>query len=192
MSEQGYWRPVTIWCDGGNQDFGTCARTAIGNRHVTVTTFNGNPEVMPPGEIEYGYAVETGWTPLDPTTDHGEQLVHVLREWTEKGWPGDPSMKPLWWGEVSKEQIADTIREYAGCYAWALLPKLNDEWDFSDDSLRPDITGTGAHAVEIVGADDRGLFIVTWGRVVQVSRAWWGRYGHAQFAYLHPAWRRPA
>lgn len=194
MSEVGYWRPVTEWCLGENDTFGTCAFAAIGNLHCVVTTANGRPEVMSDGEIERMDNRVTGFNPRDRKTDRGAHLKAVLDYWMSNGWAGDPTLKPLWYSDVAKRDIPETIRVYGGAYAWCLLPKdVTGEPDFSDYALRVPGPGDDAHAVLIVGADDEGsLWLVTWKRVVEVSVAWWERYGQEQFAVLHPAWQRPA
>lgn len=192
MSEVGYWRPVTEWCLGENDTFGTCAFAAIGNLHCIVTTANGVPEIMSDGEIEAMDHAVTGFDPMDPATDKGAQLKAVLDYWTNNGWVGDPTLKPVWYGDCSKHDIAEDIRLYGGVYAWCMLPKRGDDWDFSDGALEASVPGTGAHAVLIVGADAGSLWIVTWARVVEISAMWWQTYGQESYAVLHPAWVRPA
>ena len=191
MSEVGYWRLVTQWCLGENDTFGTCAFAAIGNLHCVVTTANGVPEVMSDGEIEAMDHSVTGFDPTDPATDKGAQLKAVLDYWMNNGWTGDPTMKPLWYGDIPKRDIPAMIKEYGGVYAWCLLPMRDDEPDLSDGALQANTPGTAAHAVLIVGAADGVFWIATWGEVREISVAWWDRYGREQYAVLHPAWKRP-
>lgn len=192
----GWFDLVQEWCNGGNDKFGTCAFAAIGNLHCVVTATNGAPEVFSDGEIEKMYHDVAGFSPTDASTDHGAQLLDVLKYWCENGWAGDPTLKPLGYCVVdNKDDIPETIHQFAGVYAWCLLPMFDfgsgDEPDLSDVSLGWNVEGTVPHAVFIAGAQGPWLWIVTWGRLVLITKKWWERYGRDCYGVLHPAWTHP-
>lgn len=188
MSALGYWRVVKEWSLGGNDKYGDCAFVGLANLHDLVTAVNGAPEVMSDAEAEHFYSVEAGFKPGDASTDHGETLVKVLQYWSDYGWPGDPELKPKEWHQISFEQIGNTVDRYGAVYAWFMLPSLDDEWDLSDDAVAKSVLGTGAHCMLVVGdAPDRS-WVVTWGRVREVSAAWMAAYWRGGFAVQHPQW----
>lgn len=192
--EVGWWRQVEEWANGGNDKFGTCAETALANFHDLVTTLNGAAEVMTDGEVEYVYGQVTGFTPIDASTDKGTVLLAMLEYWWQNGWPGDPTMKPLGWTELRKDQIRDGVWSFGAVYAWVMLPVDDgDEPDFDDrgNEMTPE-QGKHPHAVLAVGASDTTVTLVTWGRPVVVSRRWWDTYSQESFGVLHPAWKHPA
>lgn len=186
--EAGYWRQVSRWVMGGNDDpnVGDCAFAAIANLHTLVTTVVGDAQVMPDGEVEYAYSQIAGWLPGRPETNHGARLLDVLQYWSAHGWPGDPLLKPVGWAPIAADQIHQAVHSLGAVYAWCLLPMVDEEWSFEDAALGA--TGEGAHAVLIVGSTPGRLYLVTWAKVVGVSRAWWERFGRDCYAVLHPAW----
>ena len=189
----GWWERVSEWCMGGNDRFGTCAFAALGNLHALVTALAGRPEVMPEAEIEMFDGTLTGFRPDRAETDHGARIRDVLDYWAENGWPGDPTMKPLGWCRLEPEELALGVYLFGGIYTWLMLPRAEDRsWDWTDAALARSEPGVGAHAVLIVGATADRRWLVSWGQIIQVSAAWWTRYGSDEvYGILHPAWKHP-
>lgn len=199
QGEVGYWRPVTNWCMGANDHFVTCSWAGVGNLHVVVTTVNGSPEIMTDGEIEAMANRMSGFIESVPSTQHGAVLVDVLKSWSQFGWAGDPTMKPLYWDPITHAQIRETIDDLGGVYAWCALPvdttappEDGIEYDFSDRAVETNAEGVYAHAVFLCGQAPGTIWLVTWAGVKQVSEAWWNRFGRDCYAVAHPAWwKRP-
>ena len=189
-TEIGYWRPVTEWCLGANDTLPTCFLAMVGNHHVIVTTANGSAEVMSDGEIEYA---DEAMTKVPPGTYAGDSVVAMLTYWAAHGWPCDPMLKPVAWRPIEQGEIRETISDAAAAYAWFMLPKGPDgQWDFSDDAVKSDAPGVGAHAMLIVGSQPDGSWmVVTWATLKNVSDAWLKAYGRGYFQVIHPAWRNP-
>lgn len=188
----GYWQRVPEWSLGGNDKFGDCAFVALCNYIDLLTAVNGDPQLVPEAEAEHFYSVEAGFSPLNSATDKGETLVKILEYWTANGWPGDPTLVPAGWCQIEAAQIHQAVWGLGAVYAWVMLPPSGDEgWDFSDAAPTAGIAGTGAHAVLVVGSDADSLWIVTWAKVVKVSRAWWAAYGQQCYAIRLPGWVVP-
>lgn len=189
----GYWKDVSNWCLGENDTFGTCAFAMCGNHDCVVSTFNDESEVMSDGEIEAMDHAVTGFMPTDPKSDHGTAVTTLLQYWHTNGWTGDPTFKPVTWFQVTSDQISDTIKNYASCYAWYILPKTPDgsNYDFSDDAVINNAPGVAPHAMLIVGAQPGYYNVITWGEVKVVSEAWIMKYGQEYFAVQHPNWKIP-
>lgn len=185
----GYWEAVKEWCLGENDTFGTCAFAAIGNLHAVVTADSGEPEVMSDGEIELMDHDVTGFMPTDRSSDHGAALEAVLRYWDDHGWAGDPTLRPTGWCPIAPDQLHQVVHSLGGVYAWAMLPLVDGQWDFSDLALNRGVDGSGAHAFFICGSSPETLWIVTWGELRQISVTWARRYLKGMFAVRHPMWR---
>lgn len=190
----GYWQRVAPdgWSMGGNDRVGDCTYVTLENQDDLVTSVNGNPEVMMEAEAERFYTVERGFQPGDKATDVGEVLSKVIDYWATQGWPGDPAFKAKGWCALDPSEIHQAIHSLGCAPAWCMLPQGDDDWDFSDLSLRRNTPGTGAHAVLLVESGPTMLRLVTWARVVPVSLAWWRTYGRDAYGVAHPAWRVPA
>jgi hypothetical protein len=190
--EVGYWRPVVDWCLGANDHFGTCFLAMVGNHHVIVTTANGAAEVMTDGEIERADSVMTGFVASDPLTNRGLSVEEMLTDWARDGWPGDPTLKPVFWRPIEYADVPTTIDQLAAAYTWVMLPKdVNGDYDFSDDAVARGAVGVAPHAMLAIGAEPGFCQVVTWATLKTVSDAWFARFGRGYFAVRHPAWGRP-
>jgi hypothetical protein len=69
---------------------------------------------------------------------------------------------------------------FGGLYVGLQLPlrAVEEEvWDWAGRLDGPDAPGSwGGHAVDVVGYDESGLTVVTWGALKRLTWAFWGRY----------------
>jgi hypothetical protein len=186
----GYDRPDIQYSLGGNDKFGDCAFCSPANHVDLVKAAGGNPQQVMEAEIERFYAIETGWTPTDPSTDKGAILANVLQDFTDNGWPTDPEYKPLGLYSVKASQISTAVHLFGACEGWIMLPSDGDGgYDFTDAAFgRP---GQFAHAILIVGADESGYDLITWARRQRISRAWWTAFGRDAYSLHLPDWKTP-
>lgn len=154
------------WIEGGNTEpsCGDCLVVAFANFTLKRLGIR-----MSLGEIQYAYSKWTGWSPLDPSTNHGTNVLSGLTYWRDQGFPADCLDRIAGFDEISVDQIQATVARDGGCVIWVMLPLVDDDWDFADDALGT--PGTGAHAMFVTDADD-GLIVVTWGEERRVSWAW--------------------
>lgn len=173
---------------GGNDRYNDCVWPSLANLHDTVTAVNGHPEVMSEAECEYFYARETGFTPLDKSTDKGAVQRRVIEDWCAHGWPGDDTLKPLGWCDVRPDEIPVAIHMLGGVPFWMMLPLLRPGvYDFQST----DLPGEYAHAAFFSGATWNTLSFVTWASEVTVTMEWARKYVKEAFGVLHPAWHIP-
>lgn len=170
---------MAIWAEidwsqtiGGNDKFGDCAFVSLAN----LTDILKTPQVVMDAEIERFYALETGWTPLDPLTDKGAILEAVIKDWCINGWPTDPVWKPTGYETFAPANIAAALDKYVACPCILMLPENED---FTDASLG--LPGTMGHAVLVVQASDTEVRFITWGRIVVVSMAWWRKFARTVY-----------
>lgn len=181
-----YWQPVVEWCLGGNDHAGTCPWCEVGNLHALVTTHNGALEVMTEGEILNADRVMTGFDSQNKATDHGAYIQDVLNKWYENGWPGDPTMRPLAWGTMTRDQVPLAVAALGAALAWVMLPRdENGQVDLSDAALDRGAAPEDAHGLLIVDSDPGGYTVVSWARIYHVSNAWWDRYGKPDMYWAH-------
>lgn len=187
-STVGYADRVKEYSLGGNDLYNDCAFPSLANWCDTVWAVIGTPMTMSEAECEHFYSVETGFDPGNKATDKGAVLRKVIEDWCDRGWPGDDTLKPLGWCDVSADEIPVAIHLLGGCPAWCLLPPDGDGgYDFTGT----DKPGEYAHAVFIAEATSNSLTLISWVRKYVVSRKWWALYGQEAFGLLHPAWNIP-
>ena len=144
---------------------GDCSFVACANVRLKITGVR-----MSDGEILNGYSVIAGWRPMDITTNHGAAVTRVLDYWRDMGWPSDPEDKIAGWSELTTDELRAAVERDGACLCWVMLPTVDGDWCFDDRALGSD--GVAAHAMAIVGADDDGITVVTWGEERRASWDW--------------------
>jgi hypothetical protein len=118
---------------------------------------------------------------VDPGTgEEGAIELDVLRYWRAHGIGGHRI------GAYARVSVHDrTLVQtaawlFGGLYIGIQLPltaREQEVWDFTGSLSGPARPGTwGGHAVDVVRYDTRGLTVVTWGRLQQLTWSFWGRY----------------
>lgn len=194
-AEVGYYRQVKRWVMGGNDqpNVGDCALVLCANVVDLITAVTDGPDkaqIMADGEVENAYSRIAGWDPENPATNHGARLTEVFDYWKVRGWPSDPEYKLIDYCEIGPDQIHQAIHSLGAAGGWAMLPMVDGDWCFDDRALNEE--GVGPHAVAIVGSRPGFLRVVTWATEIEVSRAWWDRFGRQQFGLLLPGWVVPS
>ena len=185
----GYDRPDIEYSLGGNDRIGSCALCAPANHIDLCKAVIGEPQVVMEAEIERFYGIETGWTPLNPATDKGAILATVLQDFTDNGWPTDPTYKPRACYTLRTSQIAAAVHAFGAVCTWIMLPTNDEGYDWSNAAFPKE--GEYAHAVLIVGADEQGYDLITWAERRRVSRAWFAVYGRDSYVLDLPDWIAP-
>lgn len=175
------WRTVHFSL-GANDKYGSCVFVCLANLLDLWAAMDSRPFTIGDGEALHWYAVETGFNSQDHGTDKGAVLEAVIQHWCENGAPADPLNKPFGYRAIGSDEVDAAIGRNAGVPCWAMLPASEG---FGNDTLAEE--PTWPHAMLIVSATTYGLALVTWGRAVSVSWAWWERFGRGQFEVERPA-----
>lgn len=180
---------MTQWPDidwsktmGGNDRFGDCAFVACSN----LVDLWRAPQIVSEAEAEYFYNVEAGFNSQDAATDKGAILEQVIRYWCDHGWPGDSTMRPSGYETVPLGQapLIAAMQRFGAVLAAVELP---EDQDFTDDAVIDSAPGAFGHAVLVVSADDDGVRLVSWARIVLVSWRWWADYARQAFGIAEPS-----
>jgi hypothetical protein len=126
---------------------------------------------------------------VDPLTgEEGAVELDVLRDWRKHGVGGHRI------GAFARVPVHDQrLRRaaawlFGGLYIGLALPlSARDEetWDWRGSLTGPDRPGSwGGHAVDVVGYDDGGPTVVTWGRLQRMTWRFWDRYCDEAYCIL--------
>ena len=126
---------------------------------------------------------------VDPLTgEEGAIELDVLRLWRSAGIGGHRI------GAFARVSAADHLlvrtaaNLFGGVYIGVQLPLTAQEqtvWDWTGRLDGPAAPGSwGGHAVDVVGYDDRGLTVVTWGMLQVLTWSFWDRYCDEAYALL--------
>jgi hypothetical protein len=185
----GYSTDAVVYSLGGNDTYGDCVFVAPCNQLDLSAFVNGAPFTIGDAEALLFYEREAGFTKANPASDHGAIVTDMLAYWSANGWPSDPESKPVGWCAIEVDQIHQAIHSLGAVVVWALLPRIDDDWDFSDLSITRGVDGTGGHCMLMVRSGPDGYQVITWAERRTVTHAWWAKYGKGQIAVLVPGWK---
>lgn len=126
---------------------------------------------------------------VDPVTgEEGAVELDVLNYWRAHGIGGHKigafARVPAW----DHSLVRDSAFLFGGVYIGLELPlsaQRQAVWDWTHSLDGPAKPGSwGGHAVDVVGYDQHGLTVVTWGRLQQLTWAFWDRYVDEVYAIL--------
>lgn len=179
----GQWQNVAEWSMGGNDKYGDCCFVSLCNLQDLASAVEGKPFVIGEAEAELFYSREANFDPENSQSDQGAILEDVIQYWCDNGWPSDPTDKPTGWCEITVAQIPMAVDKLYGVPATCLLPmtSVDDDFKLFNDTTLHNNPSDG-HAILIVGAGPDGYTIVTWAKTINVSYAWWRKFGRKQYA----------
>ena len=126
---------------------------------------------------------------VDPATgEEGAVELDVLTYWRKSGIGGHKigafARVPVW----DHRLVRDAAFLFGGLYIGLQLPlsaQRQTTWDWTHRLDGPARPGSwGGHAVDVVEYDRQGLTVVTWGRLQEMTWAFWDRYVDEAYAIL--------
>jgi hypothetical protein len=179
--------PVGDWPMYGNDRLGDCTTAAAGHMiEAWTAAAAGRPvEISERAVVDAFEAVKV----VDPATgEEGAIELDVLRFWRTAG-IGEHRIGAFARVSVADHMLVRTAASlFGGVYIGLQLPLTAQEqsvWDWSGRLDGPASPGSwGGHAVDVVGYDDGGLTVVTWGTLQRLTWPFWDRYCDEAYALL--------
>lgn len=128
-------------------------------------------------------------------TDTGRVEIDVLNSWRDVGFDGQGGHKIWGYTEVNVQNLQETRTAtwlFGGLYIGIALPitaQSQHVWDVVPNSGENGQPGSwGGHAVNVVEYDAKGPTIITWGKRLKMTWAFWAKYVDEAYAVLSPDW----
>jgi hypothetical protein len=171
---------VQNWGLEGHDGAGDCVEAYVAHAVEQITRYaTGTELAIPTAETINLYSILTGYDPRDPSTDQGTVMQDALSYWRKTGVFGGhriaafASVNLTDWTEIEN--------------AVNLFGHVSVGFNFPDSAMAQFNAGEpwtvvpgspldGGHCVMLVGYDADWLYVVTWGRVQKMARAFWSRY----------------
>jgi hypothetical protein len=170
---------VISWPMYGNDRLGDCTTAAAAHMIEGWTAAAaGDAVVLPESAVLAAFdAVKV----VDPETgDEGAVELDVLKLWRSNGIGGHRIGAFARVSRDDRDLVVTGAWLFGGLYIGLQLPLSaadRDVWDWTGSLDGPDAPGSwGGHAVDVVGYDEGGLTIVTWGALKRMTWAFWSRY----------------
>jgi len=184
------------WVDYGKKISGqnNCIPAAAAHT-ITCWTSNAKPVAASFSQqtIDEVYAREAE---KDPNTGlpNGCILSRFLDGWQSKGVGGHVILDYAKLRTQDRDEMKKSLFLYGGAIAGFKMPKTasrqSAKWEVVPGSpeLSAEPDSWGGHAVAVVGYDENGLLVVSWGRVIQVTWAFYEKYNDESFTMLSLDW----
>lgn len=165
---------VRPWPMFKNDAIGDCGPACEGHAiELTTKDLTGTEAALTDDEIVAFYSDVSGYVPGDDSTDVGVSMDDMLSKERKDGLAG---RKPVAYGMVKNttDNLKRAIDAFGCLHGAATLQTAQQDqtdnggpWDYVAHS------GTwGGHAFTIVGYDDKGIILITWGMVMHATWAW--------------------
>lgn len=183
--------PKDGWGMLGNDQVGDCAIAGPGHIEMLWNAIAKTPTTFSTSATIQDYSTLTGYTPSDPNTDQGTDIVTAAEYWLNTGFldaQGNRHKIGAYLG-VSTSKL-DHI--YYSCWLFGAtgigvaLP-ASAEAQFQNGQPWTVVQGDdimGGHYVPLVGRDKDYLYGVTWGRLQPLTEEWLTTYVNEVAAYL--------
>lgn len=192
----------------GNDVVGDCAEAGMLHTIQVWTANAGKPVVPTTADAEKLYAAITGYDPSQTDgqgnnpTDNGTVLLDLLKFWRTTGFNGHKIGAFVSVNPRSPREIMDSLYYFGSLILGIQLPisaQTQVVWDV-DNGPNGEVGSWGGHCVpgakyaaqpslvQIVNADEHGLWVVTWGALKLMTWAFLAKYADEAYALLSEDW----
>ena len=178
----------------GNDAYGDCVEAGFAHQVQVWCDRAGHPFTPTTGETLGAYSAITGFSPDDPSSDQGTDMLTACRYWKAAGFAGHKADAYLAIQPAEVTFIKDAIAYYGGCYIGLAMPlsaqnQVGDLWTVTSG---PDSEAGswGGHCVNLTGYDADTLWCCTWGALQGMTWEWLETYLDEAYVLLSRDWLR--
>lgn len=181
---------VKRWLVLGNRKIEDCTCAAAGHLIHAWTARVGSAVILPKKTVVKAYSHITGYNARTGANDDGAEVLTVLNFWRKSGFEGHRIKGYVSLDRHHPPHVKAGVFLFGGAYAGLNLPASaqGEKKLWRVPSSGP--TGHGApgswagHVVPVIGYDDDGLTVVTWGRRQRMTWGFWQTYCDEAYAVL--------
>ncbi len=179
----------TGWGMMDNDKIGDCTCAAAAHLIMEWTDANGSLVTPADQDIIAAYSAITGYDPATGNNDNGAAETDVLNYWRRNGIASHKILAYTALTTSNHDHIMLATFLFGGCYIGLNLPTAAQTqliWSVPQGGLTgPGAPGSwGGHAVPVIGYDQDGLTIITWGATKQLTWDFWDAYCEEAYAII--------
>lgn len=173
-----------------NDTLGDCTCAAAGHMIMAWTSCSKGKASRPTdAAILKAYSAVSGYNPKTGANDNGAVELDVLNYWRKTGVGGHVIGAFAATTLNNIDHVKAAVYLFGGCYIGISLPisaQNQDVWDLPAGGATGDgAKGSwGGHAVCVVGYDEQGPSVITWGAVKKMTWAFWNTYCDESYAII--------
>jgi hypothetical protein len=180
-----------------NDTYGDCTCAAMGHAEQVWTSENGPEVTVPDAAVLSAYEAVSGFTPGNPSSDTGADMLTVANWWRQTGIAGHTIEGFAQADPTNTNEVMVGLWALGGLYTGVGLPlSAQDQisaglpWDVPAEGTTGDGApySWGGHCIWTVAYDVDGLTCLTWGQKQRMTWAFWQTYVDECMPVLAPEW----
>lgn len=196
-------KKVSSWGVMMNDQLGDCAIASPGHAIMAMSSNSlGKPDVVTDAEVVAAYSAITGYVPGNPSTDNGTVMLDMLKYWQQVGIANNKTAAYVSIDPKDPAQIRAGIHLFGGVQFGVQLPKAaqaqvdaGQPWTGPIDPRQARgqwAPGSwGGHAIPGLKYDDKGVYVVTWGKIQLMTWTFIADYADEAYVVVDPEWFAP-
>jgi hypothetical protein len=190
-----WYGKVAAWPMYGNDSIGDCTCAGVGHL-IQAWTANAGTEVTLPDASIVGLYERFGYNPADVQpdgtnpTDKGAVEQDVLQSLVDNPVDGHEIVAFTQVDHTNPTLMKAALDQFGGLYVGIECPESMQQ-QFAAGEVIDFVPGSpveGGHCIVIVGWDTEFIYIVTWGKLVKMTWAFWTAYGDEAWAVITKDW----
>jgi hypothetical protein len=187
-------KAVPSWPMLKNDVIGDCTIAAALHQIESWSYNAGVPFIPTDGEALAAYEAVSGYDPKTGANDNGAVLLDVLKYWKKNGIANHKIIAYVALEPNNHIQLKQSIDLLGTAYIGLALPLAAQNQEGVWHMTQVGTKGQGApeswggHAVNIVGYDDNGLTLITWGRTWRMTWRFYENYCDESYGILSQDW----
>jgi len=185
---------VPSWPMYGYDTLGDCVAAAAGHMEQNWTTYAGKPITPTDRDVLkfYGFS---GYTPNDPSSDVGWDLLSALNAWRQYGLGGHKIFAFVQLATGNWNQMRQACALFGNAYLGFSLPDYvvpddGSDWTKINWAWQPGATPdeNNGHCVPVMACSLPGAKFVSWGAQMRMSQKFYQNFNDEAFAVLTQDW----
>ena len=182
------WSPkVRSWPMYMNDRLSCCVEAATGHAIQGWTAAAGAPITPNSPDVERMYEACGGYVPGNPSTDNGTNMLAAMKYWRKTGMAGQKIKAFASANYLNLNAVRETIFLFCGMNVGVQMPitaQTQSVWQVVDGGANSIPGSWGGHDVWAIDYNAIGPVVVTWGKLIQVTWAFWVKYVDETYAII--------
>jgi hypothetical protein len=177
-----------------NDSEGDCVAAAAGHMIEQWNFYAGHPAQPSDADIQKSYEDVGGFSPGNPSTDNGMDMLSYLNYWRQTGLGGHKILAFMSVDWTNEEEVRSAVKIFGNVYLGVQLPvsaQGQSAWTVPPggaSSTNGAPGSWGGHCIPAVAMSPHSITVVTWGSLLKMSHNFLQDYCDEAFAVLAPDW----
>lgn len=186
-----YQGKVSSWPMYLNDQLGDCVIAAAGHMIEQWTEYAGAGYLPTDDQMLTAYEQIGGYVAGDPSTDNGCSMLTALNTWRQTGIAGHKIIAYVSLRVGNLEELRQAVVLFGNAFVGIQLPltaQNQSQWEVVSATGDGAPGSWGGHCVPIVGYDPNLNSCVSWGSLLNMTKAFYEAYSDEAYAVLSQGW----